>query len=186
MLMCTTRSRARIEPQRHPLLLHLSWAARSPRRAACAMPHVALDTDKGEVVITLSNLEKVGALLGDVHVALTDVASAYVAHEPWRERPWAGLRVGTGLPFVVLLGRLVSTAGVDFVAVYGTKTPALVLQLKRGARWRRVVVTLENAVQLAQQVTRAVEALPPPPPPPPAPATEAASARKPKKDAKKG
>jgi hypothetical protein len=121
------------------------------------MPRVSVED--GAVRIRLSPLERLGALhFGDVCVPLSSVASVHVVASPWHERPWRGLRLGTGLPGVILLGRCVALRprSVDFVAVRGWRAPALVLQLRAGARWRRVVVTAPDAQALAQRVRQAI------------------------------
>jgi hypothetical protein len=121
------------------------------------MPRVCIED--GAVRLRLSLLERLGALhFGDVCVPLSSVASVHVVASPWRERPWRGLRVGTGLPGVILLGRCVALRqrSVDFVAVRGWRAPALVLQLRAGARYRRVIVTAPDALALAQRVRQAI------------------------------
>lgn len=116
------------------------------------------DRDAPAVVLRLTPLERLGALmLGDVEVPLSQLASACAVDRPWRERPWRGLRVGTGLPYVVLLGRLVVWPGspADFAAVFG-RGPALVLELLPGAPWRRVIASTPDAGQLAAALQKAV------------------------------
>jgi hypothetical protein len=133
--------------------------------AAAAKPRVSVEDDA--VRIRLSLLQRLGAVhFADVCVPLSAIASVHVVASPWRERPWRGLRVGTGLPGVILLGRCVAvrrgelgSVDVDFVAVrrcVGWRAPALVLQLRRGGRWRRVVVTTQDAPALAQRVRQAI------------------------------
>lgn len=92
-----------------------------------------------ELCVTLSALEKVGALSGEVRVPLSSVEAVRVAPSAYSGE-LRGLRVGTGLPFVVVLGRMFHRDGVDFVAVYGTRR-ALAIDLARGQRYRRIVVT---------------------------------------------
>ncbi len=115
--------------------------------------------------VRLSLLEKLGALHGDLRVPLSAVASASACDAPWQQRPWRGLRVGTGLPWVFLLGRTVSLSSVDFCAVYG-RGPALVLTLHGGHGFRCVVLTCADAEQLAQRINAAL------PPKPAAPMRE--------------
>ena len=119
------------------------------------MPTVELGSDA--VHVRLSALEKLGALHGDVCVPLAQLASAESVAAPWQERPWRGLRVGTGLPRAILLGRLVSWNGsTDFCAVYGRRSPALVLHLRPGAPYRLVVITQEDAPALARKINAAL------------------------------
>ena len=113
--------------------------------------------DVPAVVLRLTLLERLGALvLGDVEVPLAQLAAVRAVDQPWRQRPWQGVRVGTGLPYVVLLGRMVwpgQTA--DFCAVFG-RGPALVLELAPGAPWRRVVASTPDAEQLAAALQKAL------------------------------
>jgi hypothetical protein len=102
----------------------------------------------------LSFWEKVGALrFSDLLVPLSAVQTASVTHAPWADRPWRGLRVGTGLPLVVLLGRTVTLDSADFVAVYGRGRATLVLELKPGSGFRAVVVTCGNAESLLKELS---------------------------------
>jgi hypothetical protein len=108
---------------------------------------------EGDLLLKLSLLERLGALrFSDVRVPLASIASVAVSHVPWEERPWRGVRVGTGFPWVILLGRMVTTSSADFVAVYGRRRPTLVLTLKPGCGWRVVVATLRDADAVAKQV----------------------------------
>ena len=119
------------------------------------MPTVELSSDA--VHVRLSALEKLGALHGDLCIPLAQLASAESVAAPWQERPWRGLRVGTGLPRVILLGRMVSWNGsTDFCAIYGRRAPALVLHLRPGAHYRVVVVTQEDAPALARKINAAL------------------------------
>lgn len=73
-------------------------------------------------------------------------------------RPWRGLRVGTGLPGVILLGRTVAwRCSADFVAVSGAG-PALVVELRPHNRWGRLVLSTDGVEELAAAVTKAVAA----------------------------
>ena len=118
------------------------------------MPAVELSSDK--VVVRLSALEKLGALHGDVHIPLAQLARAESTAAVWQDRPWRGIRVGTGLPRAILLGRLLSWNGsTDFCAVYGS-APALVLHLLPGAPFRLVVATAADALALARHINAAL------------------------------
>lgn len=124
------------------------------------MPRAELDEQAGVLILRLSLLERLGALrLSDVKVPLANVAAVSVLHEPWRERPWRGVRVGTGLPWVVLLGLTVGLRprSADFVAVYRSR-PTLVLTLKPGCGWRAVVVTLADAENVAKRLEASLPA----------------------------
>lgn len=85
---------------------------------------------------------------------LADIVAVAVSAQPWTERPWRRLRVGTGLPFVILVGRTCSRACTDSVAVY--RTPAVVLTLKPGARFRAVICSSADAEKVAAEVEAAL------------------------------
>ena len=113
-----------------------------------------LELIDGCVHVQLSPAERLLALTWSFRVSLEDVETVRVSTHPWSERAslWSGLRVGTGLPYVVLLGRMVSWRRCTFVSVRGNRTPALVLDLHPGAAWERVVVATEEAVALADAI----------------------------------
>jgi hypothetical protein len=97
-----------------------------------------LRIDGSELVVELSTLEKVGALSGGVRVPLSSVRGAHVTDKPYREL--RGVRVGTGVPFVVVLGRMIYFGGKDFVAIYGTGRTVIV-ELAEGAPYKRIFVS---------------------------------------------
>lgn len=135
------------------------WGATRAARGARRLPVLSssrrmrvelVGSPPAAVLLRLSLLERLGALLfRDVSVPLSQLRAASVSQRPWRDRPWRGLRVGTGLPFVVLLGRMLRwRGGADLACVVG-QGPALVLDLEPGARWRRVVASAPDAEALA-------------------------------------
>ena len=97
-----------------------------------------LRIEGSELQIELSTLEKLGALSRGVRVPLSSVSSVRVSQKPWREL--RGLRVGTAVPFVVLLGRMYYRGGADFVAMYGNR-PTAIVELRDGAPFKRLFVT---------------------------------------------
>ena len=107
------------------------------------------------LVVRLSALEKIGGLSGDVSVPLTQVVGARVTDRPYAEL--RGMRVGTGLPFVIVLGRMIYRGGKDFVAVYGTGR-TVVVELAPGAPYRRLLVSTPDpriADDIQERVVRA-------------------------------
>ena len=96
-----------------------------------------LRIDGDDVVVELSALEKLGGLSRGVRVPLSSVAVARQTDHPYREL--RGMRVGTGIPWVIVLGRMIHGDGTDFVAVYGTGRTA-VIEL-RGQRYERLLVS---------------------------------------------
>ena len=115
---------------------------------------VSISNERDALLLELSRLEKLGALHGNLRVALSSIEAVTVCYQPWAERPWHGIRVGTGCPWVVLLGRTVHCGSVDFVAVYGRKTPACVIHLKPEAPegLRAVIFTSPEAETVAKEL----------------------------------
>ena len=94
-----------------------------------------------ELVVELSELEKLGALHRDVHVPLAGVRTVRVAEDPWPEL--RGIRApGTGVPGLIALGSR-RGAGHDFTAVYEHR-PAVVVELE-GADFDRLVISASDA-----------------------------------------
>lgn len=113
-----------------------------------------LRREGSELVVKLNDLEKAGALRGDVRVPLDAVRSVRVSLTPFREL--RGIRApGTGLPGVVALGTWRGRGGKDFAAVY-RGGPAVVVELE-GAEFRRLLVSAHDAAAV-------VDALAPPDP----------------------
>ena len=105
-----------------------------------------LKLEGDEVVVELSTMEKVGALLGDVRVPRASVTGARITEDPYREL--RGLRVGTGIPYVIVLGRMVFGGGQDFVAIYRT-LPTAVIDLAPGQRFARLLVSSPDPAVVA-------------------------------------
>lgn len=97
-----------------------------------------LKLEGDDVVVELTALEKVGALLGGVRVPRARVTSARMTDDPYREL--RGVRVGTGLPYVIVLGRMIFSGGQDFVAIYRTR-PTVVIDLAPGSAFARLLVS---------------------------------------------
>jgi hypothetical protein len=93
-----------------------------------------------ELVVTLSELERLGAFRGDIRVPLTAVRAVRVADEPRPEL--RGVRApGTGIPGIIALGAR-RGEGHDFAAVYHDR-PAVVVELE-GATFDRLVISVDN------------------------------------------
>lgn len=90
------------------------------------------------MTVELSFIEKIGAISGNVSVPLSSVEDIRVVEKPYGEL--RGIRVGTGIPYVIVLGRMVYTGGKDFVAVYGTG-PTVMVTLRDGQRYKRIMVS---------------------------------------------
>jgi hypothetical protein len=103
-----------------------------------------------ELVVRLNDLEKAGALRGDVRVPLSAVRTVTVSERPFRDL--RGLRApGAGLPGVIALGTWRYRGGKDFAALY-RGGPALVVELDEGAPYRRLLVSAHDAVALREEL----------------------------------
>ena len=91
-----------------------------------------------DLCVELSPLEKIGALSGNVRVPLSSVEDVRIVDKPHKEL--RGMRVGTGIPWVIVLGRMVFSGGKDFVAVYGTGRTVMVT-LREGQPYQRILVS---------------------------------------------
>ena len=81
-----------------------------------------------EIVVKLNDLEKAGALHGDVRVPASAVRDVRVSTTPFREL--RGIRApGAGVPGVIALGTWRSRSGKDFAALY-RGGPAVVVELE--------------------------------------------------------
>ena len=96
-----------------------------------------LRREGAELVVVLNDLEKAGALRGDVRVSQT----------PFREL--RGMRApGTGWPGVIALGTWRGGGGKDFAALY-RGGPAVIVELDN-AEFRRLLVSAHDAVDVAE------------------------------------
>ncbi|MCM3883603.1 hypothetical protein [Frankia sp. R82] len=114
----------------------------------------SLEIRDKRVEVVLSGLERLGALRGDVSVALDEVLDVRTSHEPFRElRGWR--LPGTGLPGVIALGTWRSRDGRDFAAVYRGR-PAVVVEVRPGAEFRRLLVGDDQAEDTVSRLRAAV------------------------------
>jgi hypothetical protein len=124
-------------------------------RSVRSMARLEVAGDRVEVV--LSQLERLGALRGDVSVAVEDVADVCVSEAPFGRL--RGLRApGTGVPGVLALGTWRYRGGKDFVAVRRGR-PAVILDVRPGGEFRRLIVSVDDAVRTAAGIRAAVSAV---------------------------
>jgi hypothetical protein len=90
----------------------------------------------GRVRLNLSWLEAIGGLHSSLEVDLSAIESIEVVPNPWTMEVLKGIRIGTGFPFLVLLGTMKYRGGKDFCAIY-RRTPSAIITLKEGPfkRW---------------------------------------------------
>ena len=99
-----------------------------------------LRIDDWSVTVSLSAMEKLEALHGNVTVPRTAVVGARGVPDGMAEVH--GLRTGTGLPGVILVGTVRDSGSVTFAVCHGRR-PAVVLDLA-GQPYDRIVVTVAN------------------------------------------
>jgi hypothetical protein len=109
----------------------------------------ALRHEGGELVVRLNDLEKAGALQGDIRVPWSTVQAFRVSDSPFREL--RGVRApGTGIPGVIALGTWRGGGGKDFAALY-RGGPCIVVTLE-GAEWSRLLVSDQRAVETVAEL----------------------------------
>ena len=105
-----------------------------------------------EVVLKLNELEKAGALHGDVRVPAGAVREVRVSTTPFRDL--RGIRApGTGVPGAIALGTWRHRGGKDFAALY-RGGPAVVVELD-GAEYGRLLVSAHDAADVAAALSEA-------------------------------
>lgn len=111
------------------------------------------EVENGDLCLRFSFKEQLGGLRNGARIPLSLVASVEVVDDPWSVL--AGMRVGTGIPWVIVLGTMIRSGANDVVAVYGTK-PAVVVSLRPGARWQRLIATVEDPDRVVEDLRRAL------------------------------
>ena len=98
------------------------------------MAHLEISGSRAR--LDLSFLESLGAIRPSPEIELSEIESVEIVENPWTNKVLKGVRIGTGIPFVVLLGTMKYLGGKDFCAVY-KRRPSAVVTLKSGPfkRW---------------------------------------------------
>jgi hypothetical protein len=109
----------------------------------------SLIVDGADLVVKMSDLEKVEAVHVDIHVPIAAVHMVRAVADAWPEL--RGIRApGTGLPGVIAVGTRRGSFGKDFAAVHG-RGPAVVVELE-GAAYARLIVTTPDADSVAAAI----------------------------------
>ena len=125
------------------------------------MPRIDLTDDK--LIIRLSPAEKLAACRGDLTVSGIAIRGAAVMDKKW----WTtlGLRIGTGLPGVIIAGTFVQPGDRAFVS--WTRKAGLPLEITlaakmdaqaRGTKYTRIIVGVEDAQGWADKINEAIVA----------------------------
>jgi hypothetical protein len=98
------------------------------------MAHLVISGDR--VRLNLSILEALGAVHGSPQIALSEIESVEEVANPWAFGILKGMRIGTGVPLIALLGTMKYLGGKDFCIIY-KRRPSAVITLKSGPfkRW---------------------------------------------------
>ena len=104
--------------------------------------------DDRTVTVSLSAVEKMEALHGDVTVPRAAVVGARAVPDGMAEVH--GTRIGTGWPGVILVGTVQGSGSVTFAVCHGRR-PAVVLDLA-GQSYDRIVVTVENPDEVVRRL----------------------------------
>lgn len=89
------------------------------------------------LILKLSMWEKIGGFHRDLVVSKDLLVKKTVFQNPWSKEVLKGVRSpGTGIPYVILLGRMRYKGGKDFTAIY-KRRPVTVYEFKDSAfsRW---------------------------------------------------
>jgi hypothetical protein len=97
----------------------------------------------GKIVLSLSKVEKIACLHGDIVANKSDLASKKIVAKPWRSGLLRGFRApGTAIPFYLLLGTMRYKGGKDFTIIYRNK-PVEVYEFKSGP-YKRWIISKEK------------------------------------------
>ena len=125
------------------------------------MPRIDLSDD--QLIIQLSPSEKLAAFHGDVKVSGIAIRGAAVMDKKW----WTtlGLRIGTGLPGLIIAGTFIQPGDRAFVSWSRKAGQPLEITLAakmapgaRGTKYTRIIVGVEDAQGWADKINDAIVA----------------------------
>jgi hypothetical protein len=110
-----------------------------------------LIVEGSDLVVKMSELEKVEAVHPDIRVPISTIRAVRVVEDAWPEL--RGIRApGTGIPGVIAVGTRRGSFGKDFAVVHGRER-AVVVELE-GASYARILVTTPDADNVAAEIQR--------------------------------
>jgi hypothetical protein len=104
--------------------------------------------DDRAVIVSLSVMEKLEALHGNLTVPRTSVIGARGVPDGMAEL--RGTSIGTGLPGVAMVGTVRNSDSVTFAVCHGRR-PAVVLDLA-GQSYDRIVITVDNPDEIVSRL----------------------------------
>jgi hypothetical protein len=117
------------------------------------MAHLVIN--EGRARLQLSILEALGAIHFSPEIALSEIKSVEIVPNPWTSQVLKGFRIGTGFPYLVLLGTMKYVKGKDFCAIY-KRRPNAVITLKSGPfkRWIFEIKDMSEIDALKQAIAQ--------------------------------
>jgi len=101
------------------------------------------------VEVRLALWEKVLGLLGNIVVARARVSDAHVVEDPVRETMMSGIKVGLRLPWLYYVAR---NLRLDHAFIVRRNVPGLAFSVNDGGRLEHVLVSTQDAAQLAREL----------------------------------
>lgn len=124
---------------------------RPATRGVSSSAMARFEVEGADLRLVFSWLEMLGGLRSGARVRLSEVESVTVVDDPWPHL--RGLRFGTGMPYVIVLGTMLRGGRDDVVAVYGRR-PAVIVALRRESRYQRLLATVEEPETVATDIRR--------------------------------
>lgn len=117
------------------------------------MAHLVIN--EGRARLQLSILEALGAIHFSPEIALSEIKSVEIVPNPWTSQVLKGFRIGTGFPYLVLLGTMKYVKGKDFCAIY-KRRPNAVITTKSGPfkRWIFEIKDMSEIDALKQAIAQ--------------------------------
>ncbi len=108
------------------------------------MAHLILEENHARLQLSL--LESLGAFRRSPRILLSEIESVEIVDNPWSAQVLKGVRIGTGFPFLILLGVMKYIRGKDFCAIY-KRRPNAILTMKSGP-FKRWIFEIKDIAQI--------------------------------------